>query len=186
MRSRANPRRPSESEDYDSSSHLAQLRASFDADDDRRRQDDELRLVAERDPAQREAFRRADAQQRAEYAQAEAQFRASTRQIFTMTAIGSRGMGKAERRVRRVHNRLSALKRIADQAKEARDTRLISYRLVVESTVTTILRQQHTLAMWRVRSAADCQADPPPQLLDIGAVISAPRPGPHAGTALAA
>ena len=186
MKANADQQRRAAREDHDPSSAFTQLRTHFDAAHERRWQDDKRRLEAERDPVQREALRRADAEQRAENARAEAQFRAKMRRIAQMTGIASQAVNKAERSVKRMLDRLSALRRVVDQAKEVRDARLQTYRLIVVSTLTLILGQQQALALWRVRLAADRHADPPPQLLDIGAVISAPRPGPYAGTALAA
>jgi hypothetical protein len=174
----AERQRPSTVGNHGPLASLARIRADIDAEAERR-------LAAERDPVQREALRRADAVQRANDAQAAAQFKARMRRIAGVTA--PRDMATStEAVVQRMLGRITALKRLADRAKEARDARLTSYRLIVVSTLTLILRLQQSLAVWRVRLASDRHSDSPPQLRDVTAVISAPRPGPFAGTALAA
>lgn len=169
-------------EDQDPGSLFAQMQADIDAEDERRRQDDERRLEAERDPVQREALRRADAEQRAELAHAVAQLQAGTRRITRLTARASQSGSKTAGDARRMLHSLLALHQIADRAERALVARLTSYRLVTLSTLTLIMRQQQALTIWRVRLAVDSATEPPPQLLDTGAVISAPRPGPRAGT----
>lgn len=174
----AERQRPSTVGNHGPLASLARIRADNDAEAERR-------LAAERDPVQREALRRDDADQRAADAQALAQFRARVRRIAGVTA--PRGMvTRTETVVHRMLGGITDLKRLADRAKEARDARLTSYRLIVVSTLTLILDLQQALAVWRMRLASDRLPYPPPQLRDVTAVISAPRPGPFAGTALAA
>lgn len=175
----AERQRPSTVGNHGPLASLARIRADNDAEAERR-------LAAERDPVQREALRRDDADQRADDAQALAQFKARMRRIPGVTA--PRGIVTRTEAVgqRRMLGRITDLKRLADRAKEARDARLTSYRLIVVSTLTLILDLQQALAVWRIRLASDRLPYPPPQLRDVTAVISAPRPGPFAGTALAA
>ncbi len=136
----------------------------------------QARLIAERDPEQREALRLADAQDRA-------QTRQIARKFYAVMAKISAPIAHAMGKIKSVtHTAFARAAAMMERAKAKREAVRLSYTAVVSVVLTP---KTITPRCFASGEATSTEVEP---LLDlqVHSLIAAPRPGPLAGTALAA